>query len=789
MKVLLINISLRPNSKNLMFPVGLAYIATAVKNAGFAFEILDLDTLRISDEEIEERIKNIDFDVVAFGCIVTGYKFVKKLASLIKKHKNALIIVGNSVADSIPEILLTKTLADIAVIGEGDITIIEALRAIENKTPLSEVKGIQFCENGKIVATPPREPIHNLDSLPFIDYSLFDMEAYLAKCKFNLSEPYPIEFDLLRSLPINTARGCPFRCSFCYHVFKTAPYRVRSMENIGKEIKYLQRKFGLNYIQFADELTLFSKEQVNNLADYFLNENINIFWVADCRADLFGENDLDLALKLKKAGCVELGYSLETADEELLRAMNKRITVNDFVVQTKILQQAGITTSTSLVIGYPGETEETLKKTFDCCYDCNIYPSSGYLLPQPGTAVYKWAIEKGIIKDEEEYLLQMGDRQDFRINLTDIPQERMENLVKEHLKRIADKLNLGLDAEHLIKTGHYRQKKDKLDNNKNMANILENKTILITGGVGSFGSKFVEIALAKYNPKSIRIFDISEEKEVAMERKFQDTRLRFLIGDVRDRYRLERAMAGCDIVVHTAALKHVTVCEYNPIEAVRVNIDGAVNVVNAAIDQGVPKVIALSTDKAVYPVNLYGASKMVMEKIFIQGNTYGANKGVKFACTRYGNVIGSSGSVAPLFKEQAKTGKITITDEKMTRFWITLEQGVEFVIKSIERMDGGEVFVPKIPSMKIMDLANLIAPNAQKEIIGIRPGEKIHEDLITKEEARHTKEYNDYFIIEPEFSFWQYNEEKGGKPLADGFKYTSDTNKQWLTEEDLKKII
>ncbi|MDO8524143.1 MAG: UDP-N-acetylglucosamine 4,6-dehydratase (inverting) [bacterium] len=322
-----------------------------------------------------------------------------------------------------------------------------------------------------------------------------------------------------------------------------------------------------------------------------------------------------------------------------------------------------------------------------------------------------------------------------------------------------------------------------------MANILENKTILITGGVGSFGSKFVEIALAKYNPKSIRIFDISEEKEVAMERKFQDTRLRFLIGDVRDRYRLERAMAGCDIVVHTAALKHVTVCEYNPIEAVRVNIDGAVNVVNAAIDQGVPKVIALSTDKAVYPVNLYGASKMVMEKIFIQGNTYGANKGVKFACTRYGNVIGSSGSVAPLFKEQAKTGKITITDEKMTRFWITLEQGVEFVIKSIERMDGGEVFVPKIPSMKIMDLANLIAPNAQKEIIGIRPGEKIHEDLITKEEARHTKEYNDYFIIEPEFSFWQYNEEKGGKPLADGFKYTSDTNKQWLTEEDLKKII
>ncbi|MFH0740207.1 MAG: UDP-N-acetylglucosamine 4,6-dehydratase (inverting) [bacterium] len=318
---------------------------------------------------------------------------------------------------------------------------------------------------------------------------------------------------------------------------------------------------------------------------------------------------------------------------------------------------------------------------------------------------------------------------------------------------------------------------------------LNNKTILVTGGVGSFGSKFVEIALKKYNPKAIRVLDISEEKEVAMERKFNDPRLRFFIGDVRDKNRLERAMAGVDIVVHTAALKHVTVCEYNPIEAVRVNIDGAVNVVNAAIDQGIPKVIALGTDKAVYPVNLYGASKMVMEKIFVQGNVYSKNNATKLSCTRYGNVVGSSGSVVPLFREQAKTGKITITHKDMTRFWITLEQGVEFVIKSIERMDGGEIFVPKIPSMKIMDLANLVAPDAEKEITGIRPGEKIHEDLITKEEARHTKEYDDHFVIEPEFSFWQYKEEKGGKPLAEGFRYTSDTNKQWLTQEDLRKII
>ncbi|MDD5433509.1 MAG: radical SAM protein [Candidatus Pacebacteria bacterium] len=465
MKVLIINIALRPQSQNLMFPIGLAYIATAIKNAGFQFKILDLDVLRISDEEVEERLKNINFDVVAFGCIVTGYKFVKKLAALIKKHKNVPVIVGNSVADSIPELLLNKTLVDVAVMGEGDITIVELLKALESKTPLDNVKGIFFKRDGQIVSTPSREPIANLDSLPFINYNLFSMEVYLDKFKFNLSEPYPMEFNSIRSLPINTARGCPFRCTFCYHVFKKVPYRVRSVENIGQEIKYLQRKFGLNYIQFADELSLFSKERANDLADYFLKEKIDMFWIADCRAGLFGEDDLELAVKLKKSGCLELGYSLESADEEILKAMNKRITVEEFNVQTRVLQQAGIKTSTSLVVGCPGETEETLKKTFDCCYDNNIYPSTGYLLPQPGTVLYQHAIETGKIKDEEEYLLAMGDRQDFTINLTDMEQEKMEYLVKSHLKRISDKLNLGLDPEHLIKTGHYRQKKDKAENN------------------------------------------------------------------------------------------------------------------------------------------------------------------------------------------------------------------------------------------------------------------------------------------------------------------------------------
>ncbi|MCL5011098.1 MAG: UDP-N-acetylglucosamine 4,6-dehydratase (inverting) [Patescibacteria group bacterium] len=320
--------------------------------------------------------------------------------------------------------------------------------------------------------------------------------------------------------------------------------------------------------------------------------------------------------------------------------------------------------------------------------------------------------------------------------------------------------------------------------------VLNNKTILLTGGVGSFGSKFVEVVLAKYSPKAIRVFDINELKEVEMERKFQDERLRFFIGDIRDKDRLKRAMKDVDIVVHAAALKHITVCEYNPIEAIKTNIQGAINIVEAAIDAGVGKIIALSTDKAVYPVNLYGASKMVMEKIIVQGNSYAGKNNTRFACTRYGNVVGSSGSVAPLFREQAKTGKITITDEKMTRFWITLEQGVEFVVKCLELMRGGEIFVPKIPSMKIMDLAEVAAPEAKKEIIGIRPGEKLHEALITAEEAKHVKEHDNYFTIEPEFPFWgEFKTENEGKPLPDGFQYTSDKNTRWLTKEELKEII
>ena len=320
-------------------------------------------------------------------------------------------------------------------------------------------------------------------------------------------------------------------------------------------------------------------------------------------------------------------------------------------------------------------------------------------------------------------------------------------------------------------------------------NEFEDKTILITGGTGSFGNKFAEIVLAKHNPKSIRIFSRGEKLQYDMRRKFEDNRLRFFIGDVRDKNRLSRAMTGVDVVVHAAALKQVPACEYNPIEAIRTNIDGAANIIDAAIDNKVDRVMAISTDKAVHPVNLYGATKMTAEKLFVQGNSYTGKTKTKFSCVRYGNVIGSRGSVIPLFLKQKRTGTLTITDDTMTRFWIKLEDGVKFVLNSINKMNGGEIFIPKIPSMKIIDLADAIAPEAEKKITGIRPGEKIHEILLTEDEAKHSKEFDDGFIIEPEHSFWSADNLEGAKLLPDGFRYSSDNNEKWLTKSEIMKIV
>jgi UDP-N-acetylglucosamine 4,6-dehydratase len=318
--------------------------------------------------------------------------------------------------------------------------------------------------------------------------------------------------------------------------------------------------------------------------------------------------------------------------------------------------------------------------------------------------------------------------------------------------------------------------------------ILKGKTILITGGTGSFGSAFLEHLLAAHEPEAVRVFSRDELKQSELQRRFaDDDRVRFLIGDVRDLPRLMRATRGVDVVVHAAALKQVPACEYNPFEAVQTNVLGAENVVTAAIENEVPLTMALSTDKAVNPVNLYGATKLCAEKLITQGNAYAADSVARFANVRYGNVVGSRGSIIPLFKAQAATGVLTITDERMTRFWITLEQAVQFVIDCLARMHGGETFVPKIPSMRVTDIAEALAPGAEHQIIGIRPGEKLHEVLLTEDESRHSVETDIGYVITPEYASWG-SPVVEGEQLPEGFRYSSDTNGQWLEGEALREM-
>jgi len=323
--------------------------------------------------------------------------------------------------------------------------------------------------------------------------------------------------------------------------------------------------------------------------------------------------------------------------------------------------------------------------------------------------------------------------------------------------------------------------------------MLDGKNVLITGGTGSFGKKATEIILKRYKPNKLIIFSRDELKQFEMAQQFPDSKyecMRYFIGDVRDKERLDRAFRNVDFVIHAAALKQVPAAEYNPFEAVKTNILGAQNVINVSIDQHVKKVIALSTDKAANPINLYGATKLCSDKLFIAGNSYVGRDDTTFSVVRYGNVLGSRGSVIPFFLERKKTGVLLITDPKMTRFWITLEQGVDFVLKCLERMVGGELYVPKIPSMNIMDLAGAICPKCEKEIIGIRAGEKLHEIMVPKDDARRTLEYEDHYLIQPDFRYFErrFNGEKG-KPVPEGFEYNSGTNPWFLSIDEMNEMI
>lgn len=319
--------------------------------------------------------------------------------------------------------------------------------------------------------------------------------------------------------------------------------------------------------------------------------------------------------------------------------------------------------------------------------------------------------------------------------------------------------------------------------------VFKDRIVLITGGTGSFGHAFARFLLQETGVKTVRIYSRDELKQYDMKRRLNDSRLRFFLGDVRDRDRIKRACETVDFVVHAAALKQVDACEYNPFEAIQTNINGAVNLVDAAIDTGVQRLLAISTDKAVNPVNLYGATKLCSDKVFIHGNSYSGARGTRFSCVRYGNVVGSRGSVLPLFLEQRFSGVLRVTDERMTRFWITMDHAVRFVATALSMMVGGETFVPRIPSMKVVDLARAVAPDAKLEVVGIRPGEKIHETLVQNEEARNTLDLGKSFIILPEWFHSRVERPYTGERLPEDFSYRSDTNQEWIAVEDMRKIV
>jgi UDP-N-acetylglucosamine 4,6-dehydratase len=326
-------------------------------------------------------------------------------------------------------------------------------------------------------------------------------------------------------------------------------------------------------------------------------------------------------------------------------------------------------------------------------------------------------------------------------------------------------------------------------------NLIKGKVILITGGTGSFGNEFLSKVLARYEPRKLIVFSRDELKQFDMRQRFSEEHypsLRYFIGDVRDRDRLYRAMDGVDIVIHAAALKQVPTAEYNPIEVIRTNVLGGANIIDAAIDRNVQKVIALSTDKAANPINLYGATKLCSDKLFVSANGYSGHHGTKFSVVRYGNVMGSRGSVIPFFLQMRANGVLPITHPRMTRFWITLEQAVEFVLKCLMRMHGGEIFVPKIPSMNIVDLAKAIAPECRIDVVGIRPGETLHETMVPEDDAHNTFEYDDHFVIRSlssEGGPKGFLNRNGGRPCPEGFRYSSDNNTQWLTVHELQTLV
>lgn len=461
LKILFINPCLRRNHPTKILPIGLAYVMTSARKAGFNFDLLDIDINDHDDAYVESFISQNRYDVILYGSIVTHYKWIKWLTHTIKKHHpDTKVVVGNSVAGSCHAVFMNNAPADVAVIGEGDITTVEVLRAIAAGEGFDKVEGIAHrAPDGTLRTNLPREAC-DIDSLPLVEWDLFDVSRYL-KTQGILALGQ--EKDGAVNMPVVTARGCVFKCTFCHYVFWDSPYRHRNPESVIAEIRRSIDTYGANYINFWDDLSFPSLVVAEKMVDAILASGLKFDWMASVRTDLFGNPRFPLdrrravAEKMRKAGCLNLGFSLESANREILKMMNKKVEVEYFPEHVRILKEAGIACNISVVFGYPIETKETIRETFDMCYANNIYPSIGFLLPLPYTGMYDYAKTHGFIKDEDAFLTSITERQDICLNMTKMSDEEIMGEIKSGAKRINELLNLGLNDKTYIKTGGYKK--------------------------------------------------------------------------------------------------------------------------------------------------------------------------------------------------------------------------------------------------------------------------------------------------------------------------------------------
>lgn len=464
LKLLFVNVSLRPGGYTKFLPVGLASVMTYFEEKGYQFTLFDIDINEYDDAYVENYIKNNNFDFVLCGSIVTHYKWVKWFVNAIKKHSpKTCVIVGNSVAGSIPEVFLQNTKADVVVIGEGEVSAYEAVEAIRLSKDLKNVEGIAFRNaQEKIIINHVREA-EKIDDLPLINWEHFEVEKYIAKAETMPDKD--ISPEDMRSMPVITARGCAFKCTFCHYVFWNDPYRNRAPKSILAEIKHHIEKYNVNYIHFWDDLSFASATQVEKLCDAILESGLKFKWMATIRVDLFSrarlsdEDALRVAKKMKKTGCYSCGFALESGNKEIMKMMNKKIEVDAFYKTVYILKEAKIISQTSVVFGYPIETKETIKETFDQCLKAGLYPSIGFLLPLPATVMYDYAKANGFITDEDQYLESITERQDVCLNMTKMSDEEIMNEIKKGGKRLNEMLDVGLTEDTLVKSKGYKSQK------------------------------------------------------------------------------------------------------------------------------------------------------------------------------------------------------------------------------------------------------------------------------------------------------------------------------------------